>query len=159
MFQLDFITLGLEFLRVHIYEPCSQLLSSSEILDPLFSKIGTYPLIHKSINMGQKIISFAFEILPVGFYKNIRTSIYIFRYFYNIRLSLAWFPMINPYRGPWAIITEPVDLVIRPLYRRVPKIPYTDLSFWFIGFLLDFAINFFDFLVEMSLTYNNIQDI
>lgn len=98
-------------------------------------------------------IDFLIPNTPPTFFSCIRIVLIAFRNLMNIRLVLAWFPNINPWYWPWPILTEPVDMILRPLSWRFPKIFQLDFSTWAIFYTFDSLIVFLGFLSEMSDRY------
>ena len=99
------------------------------------------------------IPEFLIRNTPPTFFSCIKLVLSAFRNVCNVRLCIGWFPNINPWNWPWPILTEPVDMVFRPLSWRFPKFYHLDFSTWAIFYTLDSTIRYCQYLSEMSDRY------
>ena len=152
---MDLITIILEFFRTCIYERYIENSSFMKEWTEIFYDKGYYAYVYNGMKIIDQICDFIIEKTPTVFFKYIRTALDTFRHLCNLRLMVNWFPNINPWRGPWVLLTEPVDFIIRPIYHRMPKMAYLDLTMWLVFFVLDSLISIFDFLIKMSHVYRN----
>jgi uncharacterized protein YggT (Ycf19 family) len=152
MIVLDFLTFSYEFL-MYLYSRYIETLPFVHNFSLFLIDLGFYHYLDKFIVLFSKIIDFIILSIPTIFLKNIQTALKVFRFMFSLRITAGWFPTFNPHRGPLAIITEPVDFVMRPFYSRMPKLPYIDLTSWCLNFILDALIDFLEFFIRMSITY------
>jgi uncharacterized protein YggT (Ycf19 family) len=169
MLHLSLVTITLEFFKIYIYQNILRDL-------PLFEKfqnflIETFGFLMQTYGNGFYLNLFGKEIYfnlttivqgsidsfikstPPVFIFNIRTALVCFRNICSIRYTISWFPNINPYRGFWQLITEPVDMIVRPLCWYLPKYAYFDLTTWVVYFILDGLINYCDFILRILKLY------
>lgn len=151
---MDLLTLVLEFFRTCIYERYIENSSFMNNWTEIYYDKGIYGYVYKCLTLIDRISDFIIEKTPTVFLKYVRTALDNFKHLCNIRLMVNWFPNINPWRGPWPLITEPVDFIIRPFYYILPKIAYVDVTMWFVFFALDTLISLLDFLIKMSSIYH-----
>jgi len=94
------------------------------------------------------VSNYLLQFITVTSLKYARGAIYVYRELAMLRFIISYFPSVNTFRGLWPILTEPVDIILRPLHKAFPKIPYFDIAGWFFFFVLDISIRFIDFLIR-----------
>lgn len=157
MIHLSLLEILLEFLKIRVYDKYIENSFIFEKCRLIIFNQGYEKYIDSLKEIIQQIEDFIIKMTPNLFLKYIRTGLITFRYMCNVRLLVTFIPNINPWRSPWAMITEPVDLILRPLCWRIPRIAYLDITNWVVFFVLNSLIDILNFLVKMSDMYHKIK--
>jgi uncharacterized protein YggT (Ycf19 family) len=152
MIYLNLLELILDFLQIYIFEGIIEVSSH-------FWKFRDFVMFEHRGGLYlstaiDTISNYLIQLITVPGLKYMRGGFYIYREIVAARFILGYFPNINPYRGAWSLLTEPVDIFLRPLHKWLPKLPYLDLAGWVLFFMLDTSIKLIDFLIKTATSVN-----
>ena len=153
MVVLDIVQLVFEFLKIHFFE---NFLIRTQGFVRFMSWVKNFPfmdiIIHKYNSANDYFftdgIGKIVTIIPEKFLVGIREFFVCYRLLFDLRILVGWAP-INTWNGILSLITEPVDMLLRPLY-FLPKVYYIDVPFLLISTGFDNIISLVDFLIAVA---------